>query len=297
MPFDAPLQAKGYWTASFLIVFLLFAGIKAEIQEARILTLAIAATASFFLWITSLKRHRAITDTPTSRIASAAQGYVEFVGVAADLPGERLYSKLTGLPCLWYRYEVERSLDNGKWEIVDSGQSFDTFALDDGSGLCVIDPDRAEIVTTHKQVWVEQGYRKTEWSLIKGEQLYALGEHTTIGGANTDLDRRQDVAALLAQWKKDKGRLTGFDVNGDGQIDLPEWEIARKAAENHVDREHLEIRLRDGVHMMRQPRDGRLFLIANRSPEQIARRYGIWGRTYLALLAAALALLAQWRAG
>jgi hypothetical protein len=55
-----------------------------------------------------------------------------------------------------------------------------------------------------QEVWVEQDIRKTEWTLIKGEQLYALGEHTTIGGANTDLDRRQDVGALLAQWKRTK---------------------------------------------------------------------------------------------
>jgi hypothetical protein len=291
VPFDAPLQAKGYWLTSLFSVFLLFSGIGVETQEARTLLFTIAATASFFFWISSLKRYRAITDTPTSRIASAAQGYVELVGTAEALPGEQLRSKLTGFPCLWYRYEVERRLDDGKWEILDSGESFDTFALDDGSGICVIDPEQAEIVTSHKQAWVEHGYRKTEWTLIGGEQLYALGEHVTLGGPNTDLDRKQDVGELLAQWKKDKLRLAAFDADADGQIDMQEWNAVKKAAESHVDREHLEIRLRDGVHVLRHPRDGRLFLIANQSPEHITGRFRLWTWTHLTLLGTALGLL------
>jgi hypothetical protein len=37
-----------------------------------------------------------------------------------------------------------------------------------------------------------------------------------------------------------------------------------------------EILSQPGVSMMRKPRDGRLFLLSDLSPEQMARRYGFW---------------------
>ena len=45
---------------------------------------------SFFAWYANLRRYRAIADTPTSRIASAPQGYVELTGKGVHPPGERL---------------------------------------------------------------------------------------------------------------------------------------------------------------------------------------------------------------
>lgn len=57
-------------------------------------------------WLSSLRRARAILDTPTSRIGSAAQGIVELVGKGRPLPGAPLLSPMTHLPCLWYRYSL-----------------------------------------------------------------------------------------------------------------------------------------------------------------------------------------------
>jgi hypothetical protein len=197
-------------------------------------------------------------------------------------------SPMTGLPCLWFRYVVERRTEN-KWEEVDRGTSTDTFLLADGSGSCVVDPEQAEILSSHKQVWHRDGYRYTECLLLADDPLYAIGEHATLGGANSDLDPREDIGALLAEWKRDKpDLLRRFDLNRDGEIDLKEWDLARRQARREVERQHREIRLRDGVHVMRKPPDGRLFLISNLPPQKLVSKYAIWARLHLAFLLSAL---------
>ena len=247
---------------------------------------------SFWAWYANLKRYRTVADTPTSRIASAPQGYIELVGHGRQPPGADLVSPISGLPCLWYRYRVERK-NGDRWEHVESGTSHDTFGISDGSGLVLVDPDGAEILTSRKQVSSAGGYRKTEWALIEGETLYVIGEHVTLGGPNAVLDKKSDLSTLLAEWKRDKSTLLErFDANRDGEIGLDEWERARQAASDEVDRAHLDIRLKDGIHLMRQPAHGRPFLVANREVTALVRHFRLWSWAHLVLIMAALLGLA-----
>ncbi|MDZ7583597.1 MAG: EF-hand domain-containing protein [Thiobacillus sp.] len=247
---------------------------------------------SFWAWYANLKRYRTVADTPTSRIASAPQGYIELVGRGRQPPGAGLVSPISGLPCLWYRYRVERK-NGDHWEHVESGISHDTFGISDGSGLVLVDPDGAEILTSRKQVSNAGGYRKTEWTLIENETIYVIGEHVTLGGPNAVLDKKVDVATLLAEWKRDKTALLArFDANRDGEISLDEWERTRQAASDEIDRAHLDIRLKDGIHLMRQPAHGRPFLIANREVTALVRHFRLWSWAHLVLIMAALLGLA-----
>lgn len=251
------------------------------------LVLVLIGATSFLAWLANLRRHRTIADMPTARIASAPQGYIEIAGRGRQPPGSTLISPVYQLPCLWYRYRIERKRGDN-WELVESGISHDTFGVEDGGGLMLVDPEGAEIITSRKQVSHAKDYRRTEWTLIEGETIYVIGEHVTLGGANATLDSKADVAALLAEWKRDKATLLSrFDSNRDGEISLDEWEHAREAAAREVEREHLEIRLKDGVHLMRKPPHGRLFLIANREAAALERRYRLWGWAHLVLLMSA----------
>ncbi|MBZ0097377.1 MAG: hypothetical protein K8H75_18665, partial [Sulfuricella sp.] len=100
--------------------------------------------------------------------------------------------------------------------------------------------------------------------------------------ANSNLDFKGDLSALLTEWKRDKASLhERFDLNKDGQIDPREWELAVLAAKREVAKQHGEIRLRDGVHLMRKPGDGRLFLLSNLPEENLARKYVLWGGFHL----------------
>lgn len=256
------------------------------------ISFALVGLSSFWAWHANLKRYRTVADTPTSRIASAPQGYIELVGRGRQPPGASLVSPISGLSCLWYRYRVERK-NGDRWEYVESGVSHDTFGVDDDSGSVLVDPDGAEILTSRKQVSNAGGYRKTEWTLIEGETIYVIGEHITLGGPNAVLDKKTDLAILLAEWKVDKTALLArFDANRDGEISLDEWERARQAASDQVDRAHLDIRLRDGIHLMRQPAHGRPYLIANREVTALMRHFRLWSWAHLALIMAALLGLA-----
>ena len=248
------------------------------------ISFALVGLTSFWAWYANLKRYRTVADTPTSRMATAPQGYIEVVGRGQQPPGARLVSPINGLPCLWYRYRIERQRGN-RWERVESGISHDSFGISDGSGQMLVDPDGAEILTSRKQVSVAGGYRKTEWTLIEGETIYVIGEHVTLGGPNAVLDKKTDLATLLAEWKRDKSALLArFDADRDGELSLDEWERARQAASDEIDRAHLDIRLKDGIHLMRQPAHGRPFLIANRDVTALVRHFRLWSWAHLALV-------------
>jgi hypothetical protein len=100
-----PLLLGGY-------LVLLGIGAQVESREGWATALALMALVAFFAWMMSLRRALAIGDTPTSRIGSAAQGYVELVGRGRNHPNFPVVSKLTQLPCLWYRYIVEQRTSN-----------------------------------------------------------------------------------------------------------------------------------------------------------------------------------------
>lgn len=55
------------------------------------------ALISVFAWQAATRRHRAMNNTPTSRIGSAAQGYVELLGESRPAPAQPLIDPL-GIP-------------------------------------------------------------------------------------------------------------------------------------------------------------------------------------------------------
>lgn len=269
-------------------LLLLFVGIHLESREGWLGSLGMMAAVSIPTWLSALKRLRAIRDTPTSRVASAAQGYVELIGRGKPFGDAPLISKLRMLPCLWYRYKVEQRTSKDKWKTVDSGESSDSFLLRDETGDCVVDPESAEIITKHRDQWREGDYRYTEWKFINDDSLYVIGELLTRSGA-VEFDSRAELNALLAEWKQDKPALHArFDLNSDGELDMQEWMLARQAARREVAKKQREAQAQPDIHLIGQPRDGKLFLISNLTPEKLSRRYLFWSWAHLAIFFGAL---------
>lgn len=245
----------------------------------------------------NLGRARVIEDTPTSRIRSAAQGYVELVGRCQPIVQPPLSAPLTGEACVWHRYEVarfERSGNGGRWRRIESGGSTQPFELDDGTGRCRVDPAGAEIIPAVRDVWYGNSprppqrsrsaalmlgarYRYTEERLHVGDPVYVLGHFST-----ERVDPAQRVRERLRQWKRDRRRLLAvFDVNRDGEIDQHEWERVRE----HVEREVAAEPLPPPLNRIGKPSSGRLpYLIACRDQRELAARYR--RRSALSLLAA-----------
>ena len=160
-------------------LLLLLIAAKLHTHTGWLVCLGLTAFISLFAWMSALRRLRVVRDTPTSRIASAAQGYVELIGRGKLMPDKPLLSKLTALPCLWYRYKIETRTGRNDWRTEDSGESYGFFMLEDDTGQCIIDPSGAEILTQHKETWTDLDYRYTEWLLLQLDNIYAIGHFRT----------------------------------------------------------------------------------------------------------------------
>ena len=269
-------------------LLLLLAGFRLASRTGWLSCLSLMAVISVFAWLSALNRLRAIRDTPTSKIASAAQGYMELIGRGEQFGDTPLLSELRQLPCLWYRYKVERRTSNNKWVSCDSGESFDSFLLRDESGLCVVDPEQAEISTRHRDHWQIGDHRYTEWKLLQQESIYVIGEFRTQSGT-LEFDSRAELGALLAEWKKDMPTLhRRFDLNNDGELNMDEWLLARQAARREVAKNQRDARSLPDLHIIGQPRNGKLFLISNLTPEKLSRRYLLWAWAHLVIFFGAL---------
>jgi hypothetical protein len=215
--------------------------------------LLLPATLSLLFALGLFRRYRLIVDTPTSRLSSGAQGYVELKGKAA-LPDGEGFRGLPHLPVtVWLPGYVED----------------EPFVLDDGKGRCLLYPRQAEIVT-------RPGDTHFSWlkAIYPGQTLYVLGELQTLRGDNMPINRRERLAAVLADWKHDQHQLLqNFDANGNGQIDPDEWLAVRQAAERWVEDDLREQQRAPGTHVMVGATAGQLFLITNILPEKLAVRY------------------------
>ena len=280
--------------------------------------LAAATLGSGWLGFRRLKRARLIEDTPTQRLRSAAQGYVELEGAARWMPGPEIRAPLSRTPCAWWRYRIEQRRGSGKnarWHRLEGGVSDDLFLLDDGTGECVIDPEGAQVYPDVRRQWrgstrrplrippADRGwlgrlgigfgsYRYSEQLISLQAPLHALGQFGTVRAARGE-DERQAQRELLAEWKRDRETLlVRFDADGDGAIDLDEWEAARFRALETVRREAAEAPAPPDAHMLREPGDGRAFLLSTWPQDRLARYKRISAAFLLAGAAAGGVLLA-----
>ena len=261
--------------------------------------LMVAIATSFFASIFNYWRLLKITEAPISTIAAAAQGYVELFGKAStDKPLKTPYQDI---PCVWYRSSVYANRENDDDKVADLlsmmpleyTESKTAFTLDDGTAHCRVDPQGAEVIYFEARTWRKNDHRYVEEYLPVGKPLYVIG----------NLDTRKellDVAALnravgtkLADWKtRPQQLLNRYDQNLNGQIDMDEWDLARRDAINEVKAEHaMQTNLsnkNDGDFTLAKPA-GKLFLISAKSPKQLRESYKMWVAAHLGVLALLLA--------
>lgn len=265
--------------------------------------------------LTAFWRLRLIHDTPTALVRSAAQGYVELTGQARPLRG-LVPARLTGIPCCWYRWRVEEQRGSGRssrWVTIEQGEAEHPFLLDDGTGSCVVESEGATIRCRVTERWlsrVKGGGRSSSFSLgdviglggrfrmveervAEADPVYVLGFlETPRRGAR---EREALTRQLLARWKRDPERRAGFDLNGDGEIDLTEWERARALASRlagQAERRVAEEPVLARIGATRDPRQP--FLISTEGEAALVghSRWQAFGGTLLGALLSAGALAA-----
>jgi E3 Ubiquitin ligase len=269
---------------------------------------AICSLYAAYRFLSSASRNRIFADTPVVRIRSAAQGYVHVQGRATPPPGDPTMAPLSGTPCVWWDYQIERreKTSEGKtsWGTIDQGTSVAPFVLSEGDAHCLVGPVGAEITPTAKDVWYgdtarplggppalrrqiisDRDYRYTERLIGVGAQLSVLGELRS-DSAVSEID--QQAAALLARWKSDQqSLLQRFDRNHDGRIDQDEWTAARAAARTEVQTGGQGSSL-DRISVVGQTTHGAPFVITPLDARQLVNREKL--RTAVAMVVSVLAL-------
>lgn len=256
--------------------------------------LAVISLAGLIWWWLSARRGRLMANTPTSRIRSAAQGFVELDGTGHWLPDDRIVAPLSGRSCVWWEYAIHerRTTYSNKgsrsyWAQIASGRSEEIFLLQDGTGDVVVDPHGAKIFGCRSNTWRGHSsrpnrpppsgfslhlgrYRYKESRLELGTALYALGWLQTETAEADTHDHRAEVAQWLRALKADQRRLLKeFDANRDGEIDTTEWENARQKAIAEIDAKLLERSLAPGVNVLKKPPDGRDYILSGHNEKTL----------------------------
>jgi hypothetical protein len=119
---------------------------------------ALVAVALVVEGLRARRRAALITATPTANIGMAADGYREFEGRTEAIAGKTAEAPLTATPCVWYHVKIEkwrpgRREQSPSWTTVMEHTSQAPFFLRDSTGVCVVEPDGAEVTPTDKSVW------------------------------------------------------------------------------------------------------------------------------------------------
>lgn len=268
-----------------------------------------------------LSQARYLLDTPTSKIRSAAQGYVELYGLLKELPGADVRGPLTGKSCLWWRFSIEEyrsSSDKKKsWHVVESGTSDAWLSLSDGTGECLIDPRGAEIRPAVREVWegslrhpmgvAKTGflalftggkrYRYTEERFHAEQPLYAIGDFRTSGASQQGFDAAAAQGQVIREWKQDyAGLLRRFDGDGNGQLDEREWSRVQLAAQLEAEDRHRSTSSQPARNQMSKPGESRPFILSNAGEDEVARSF-YWQAAGGAVLCLTGALATAWMLG
>lgn len=230
------------------------------------------ALAALAAWIVLHRRLRLIADLPLQKIGSAAQGRVALNGRAKALAGVQPVSPINGLACLWFHVSVVR----GKGEDQERYEygSEESFLIEDDSGECLIEPVGAKVIPLLSETLQRDDERITHAMILPGQPLFVIGRYRTLA---SDALRSEDELAreLVADWKRDPESLRQrFDLDGSGEIDLREWELARAAARREARQRRREAGAQAEIHAIGADRAEMLISALGRP--QLLRRLRLW---------------------
>ena len=219
--------------------------------------------------------YRHIADTPTSRIASAAQGYCELQGWAEWMSGDELLSPFSQQRCVWYCCRIETHDSGhtiGHWQEQSCEKSDELFIIKDETGDCIVLPQGAKVIASSQRRWYGnqevdrynsasknagwiqwlgpgKRYRFTEELILVADNLYVLGDFKTEKNHLHEVELKKRINEKLTLWKQQPHRyLKGFDFDNNNKIQGAEWNRIREHAKQEVLQQS-----RQQIHTIRKP--------------------------------------------
>jgi hypothetical protein len=187
-----------------------------------------------FIWSINLRRLQNIAGVPASNVASAAQGYVQFVGTAKPF-NDAVYTKYSRKACLWYDYTVKKSggIDDSREDVFEGGSSSNKFIIEDSTGQCIIDPNDVMIKNidvaffsidpeADKERYPDLKSGESYWCyeslLLEGDLIFALGNFRTIPEDILGSERYEELKANSFQDLQRNDENSGTGIHGIGRV-------------------------------------------------------------------------------
>lgn len=167
-----------------------------NIGQQIMLTLAGLAVMGLTAWfgfkLIQVKRMQ--ENLPTVKAHGVVFGMTEVVGKLVPEDAEHLLvGPLSSQYCTWYHYKVQERRGSGKsarWVTIENDQQSQTFYCRDDSGMLHVLPEKAEIITKHRDRQRRGKRLYTETRLMPDDELYLLGS------ADIDTSGRGDTLAM-----------------------------------------------------------------------------------------------------
>lgn len=99
----------------------------------------------FFWGLKSLRESQVVAQIPESPVGSVAPGPVHVHGKTSG--DGALTSPITGMPCYYYKAQVEKWVKQGdqeRWQVFKNETAQRNFCIEDGTGRVLVDPQGAE---------------------------------------------------------------------------------------------------------------------------------------------------------
>lgn len=121
-------------------------------------------------------------------------------------------------------------------------------------------------------------FRYTERFIYIHDVIYALGNFQSIGGGRNIPSNHKLTGNIIRKWKENYDWiLQNFDKDGNGEIDLDEWDKVREAASQEAEKRRTDISATPTVHLLTNtPNRRHPFIISNRSQKTLAKRFRIY---------------------
>ena len=238
---------------------------------------------------------RMVENTPTSKIRSFSMGMVELSGKTRRYYGLRTSARKT--PCIYFRcryYKLHKTDDASRWSLTRSVSSGKIpFYIEDDTGRILIKPKGAIFnipMTTQSfqgnyipslSLHLHDPNTKVVEELIPEKtRLYVLGSAQV---EKHGKKIREIITDKLRVLKHSTEAMSEYDINGDGRIDVDEWDAARGDVERMVYAESLANGLCESESVViEKPRFGLLPFIIADSEKNLIRR--LMFRTWIFLV-------------